>query len=344
MRLDPARVVPRKVNQRPLRARICLAAASGLAILAAAGCSGTSGPGGSASSTITVAAVPGVDNAPLYLAERDGLFTDSGIHVRIRTETQDIAALNALGSNQAQIAATDYATMLVGKSMHHEPLALLANGYDATTGSLEVLTLPNSKITSPSDLIGKTIAMPDYDAMVSGGAPASLEEAAATKVLGAYVPTPDVENVTWKAMPQATEISDLVNHRAGIQAILLTEPYIFEAQSKYGLVEVMDAASGPTADLPLSGYVADSTWAKKDPAAVADFQSALAKAQSEASITGTIQKVLPAYLKTPAQVADLMTIGTYPASTQVNDVDRVEQFLSSLAMITQVNIQKMITR
>jgi hypothetical protein len=70
MRLHAAGISLPNHGRRVRRARFCLAAVSGIAVLLAAGCSTNSNGGGTVSSTITIAAVPGIADAPLYLARK----------------------------------------------------------------------------------------------------------------------------------------------------------------------------------------------------------------------------------------------------------------------------------
>ena len=94
MRLDPAGIQLPKTGRRAIRARVLLAAASGLAVLGAAGCAGSSNGGGDVGNTITIAAVPGVDNAPIYLAKKDGLFAAAGLkNVVIKSYSSQAAEL-----------------------------------------------------------------------------------------------------------------------------------------------------------------------------------------------------------------------------------------------------------
>lgn len=336
MRLNPAGPKPRIGRQRPAKARLFLAVASGLAVLAAAGCSASGAAGGSISRTITIAAVPGIDDAPLYLAKHDGLFAAAGLqHVVILPESQESNVFSALHGNRAQIAAADYGDILYQqshKSANSAGYKILADGYDAPAGTLEVLTMPKSPIKSPAQLEGATVAVPNDDKLqVKAGSPVSLEAAAATEVLQNYVGMAP-STVKWDPMPEASEIAALKDGR--VQAILVGQPYVFEAEQDDGAVELMDVASGFTANLPLSGYVATSSWAKQNPAAVADFQSALAKAQADASMSGPVQSVLPHYMGVSSQVADLATIGSYPTTTSATEIARVENMLSTYHMIS----------
>ncbi len=347
MRLNPARASLRNRSHRPLRARFVLAAVSGLAVLVAAGCSSSPGTAtGTVSATVTIAAIPGIDDAPLYLALKDGLFAAAGLkHVVIQPESQESAVFDALRSNRAQIAATDYGTLLYQQSLSPD-YKILADGYDAAAGSLEVLTLPNSNITTPAQLAGARVAIPNDDILssMSTGNPASLEAAAATEVLDSYTGS-SIDVVTGTAVPEAQEVSDLMTHRDGIKAILVGQPYIFEAERDAGAIEVMDACSGYTANLPLSGYTATTSWVKDNPVAVADFQSAMAQAQAEASMVGPVQKVLPKFTGMTVQDAELATIGTYPTSTSASGLERVDRMMWQLSMIkAQVSIPQMIVR
>ena len=345
MRLDPARVPLPNRSRRGFRARGLLAAASGLGLLAAAaGCGGSGSAGGMVPGTVTIAAEPGVDDASLYLAEKDGLFAAQGLtHVIIKQYPNQAAELTALKTGQADIAASDYGNILYTQAeaqaqlktqAHSKPdeLRILADGYHGTQGVLEVLTWSGSKITKPGDLTGVTIGVPS-DGVIpklrNSGHP-SLAAAAAADVLSEYVGKA-AESLNWHPMPQWQEVSELTQHK--IQAILVSQPYIYEAESQAGAVEVLDACSGATAGLPLLGYVAMSGWVRDNPAAVADFQAALAQAQSRASVTGQVQSLLPGTTHMTAADANLITIGSYPTSTSALSVEEAEQVMINFQMI-----------
>ena len=336
MRLGPVGVPLLNLRRRASRARGPLAAASGLALLLAAGCSSSASPGGAVSNTITIAAEPGVADAPLYLAQKKGLFAAEGLaHVVIKSYSSQQAELSALQTAQADIAASDYGNVFVQQAQNHD-LRILADGYDATQGVLEILTLPGSPITSPADLVtkGVKIGIPDDDVLsgpeVAGSGPPSLDASAAADVIRTYVGIAQAGSLKWKPMPQQQEVNELRN--GTLQAILVSEPYIYQAESKLGAVEVLDAGSGATAGLPLLGYVAMNAWVRENPAAVADFQAAIAKAQSDASLAGQVEGVLPGATRTTihmsAQEADLITVGSYPTTTSGESLNQVTTLLT----------------
>lgn len=339
MRLDQAGVPLLPGIARPRVGRGVLVAASGLAVALLAGCGSSGSPGGTVGTTVTIAVVRDVNDAPIYLAQKDGLFKAEGLdNVVIKTYANATDELNAVEGAQADIAGADYGSIFYKQSTANN-LKILADGYDATQGVLEVLTLPagpGKTQLEPQGLTnqGVTVGLPNNDLLPPGAssdAPPSLEAAAATQELSTYLESA-AQNIVWDKMTQQKEITALADHQ--VQAILVGEPYIYEAESKYGAIEVMDACSGYTANLPLSGYVATTAWVKDNPGAVADFQAALAKAQSEASMTGVIQQVLPSAAHMTTEDADLSTIGTYPTTTSAAGLERVVRLVStSFAML-----------
>jgi NitT/TauT family transport system substrate-binding protein len=324
MRLDPAGISLLRGSARPRAGRCVLVAASGLAVALVAACGSSSSPGGTDGQPVTIAVMRDVSDAPIYLAQKDGLFKAEGLNdVVVKTYTTSADELSAIQSGQADIASADYGSIFYREAQASN-LKILADGYDATQGVLEVLALPHSAL-QPQDLTnqGIRVGLPNNELLPlpkGTDAPPSLEAGAATEVLETYLESA-AENINWKTMPEQNEVAALADGK--VQAILVGEPYIYEAESRYGAVEVMDACSASTANLPLSGYVATTAWVKDNPGAVADFRAALATAQSDASMTGVIQRVLPGAAKMTTEDADLSTIGTYPTNTSIQDLERV---------------------
>lgn len=342
---DPAVSPLLNQRRRPAKARLLLAAASGLAVLLAAGCSGGGGGTSAVSGTITIAAVPGVDDAPLWLASEQGLFAAAGLNVVIKTfgDGSDAAQVAAVESGQAQIAASDYGNILAEQAAPStkSTLRLLADAYDAGTGTVEILVGPDSKVTTPSGLLNVAIGVPSQvtisttgssaKSTVPPGLPESLDAVAATQAIESYLLSSALD-LTWQPMSQGQELSELQSGQ--LKAALLTEPYLYEAEKDFGAVELMDVFSGQSANLPLSGYVSQTSWAKSNPTAVADFQSAISKAQADASMVGPVQQTLqkePAGIS--AAVADMVSLGTYPTATSRNALSRVASLMDTADVV-----------
>src|SRR3984957_14995711 len=107
MRHDQAGIPVLSGGRRSRKVRYLLAGASGLAVLMAAGCSTSAG--GQVSTQVVIAAGPGADNAPLFLAKKDGLFAQAGLTtVAIKNYASESQEFAPLQNGSADIAASEY--------------------------------------------------------------------------------------------------------------------------------------------------------------------------------------------------------------------------------------------
>lgn len=303
------------------------AAAAGLVLVAGChvmGSSSAAGPTGSG--TVTVAAAPGVADAPLYIAIKNGLFRQVGINVHVVAASSVSAEVSALKAGKVDVAFGDYADFFYAQQLKPSPdLNIVANGYDAAPGVMQVLTLPHSNITSPAGLAGKTIGTARPQEMLySTKKPYSEETAATWSVLSSDNVEPT--SIRWQTMPTSGSlVTALQNHQ--VDAILATEPTIYAAESQLGAIPVLDACTGATANLPLDGYFSDATYAKKNAINLAAFRAALLKAQGDASMASSVQSALQHYAGMQVETASLVTLGTYPTSLQTPDLQRVANIM-----------------
>lgn len=325
------RPVRASVRVCALRAAITVASVAALSACHVPGTSsGASGQGGG--QTITVAVVPGIDNAPLSVAERDGLFRRQGLTVHIRDEQSLSQVVSALRNGQAQVAGGDYTEFFYLDDSGRMSLHLIADGYDAAQNMLAIMTLPGSGITSPQQLAGRRVATPEPT--VSYGAssnstslPYNIDTLAAQTVLEAEGVSPSA--ITWVPTQLSSMITDLRSRQ--VAAILVPEPYVFEAESRLGAQVALDACSGVTAGLPLSGYFSLASY--HNSGALAAFQTALLQAQADANSGGPLQSVLPQAAGMTAEDAALVTLGSYPTSLSEGQVQRVVQLMFEAGVI-----------
>src|SRR5579859_5390035 len=333
------------------RARVAAGCAVAAAMLAGCQPPGTPTASGSlrAGASITVASEPGVGDAPLYVAWQRGLFRQVGLTVHIRSYPTAAAEVAALRSGQASVAAGDYADFFYAQALseqEHEndaSMVVLADGYDAASNIMDVLVSPNSPITAPQDLAGKTIGTAEPQLMPHrfNGQPYSLETVAASSVLedDGIQPT----SVKWKPMPAADLVSALRNHT--VNAILATEPEIFQAESQLGARTILDACSGETVNLPLEGYFAPRSFAARHRAALIAFRSALTRAQADAVQPAPLEAAFQHYAGMSRQAAALITLGVYPTSLRVVSLQRVADLMSFYGALPQpLNVGQMIFR
>lgn len=152
----------------------------------------------------------------------------------------------------------------------------------------------------------------------------SLDTVAASSVLMNDGVQP--ASVTWKPMPAADLTGALRSHR--VDAILVTEPEISQAENELGAQSILDACSGETVNLPLDGYFAAASYARQHRAALLAFRSALTRAQTDAAQAGPVQAALTHYAGMSNQTASLITLGEYPTALKVSSLQRVADLMS----------------
>lgn len=286
----------------------------------------------SGSGPITVAVVPGIESAPLRVAVQEGLFRQRGLDVTVRDYQSLGAELQALTSGQAQVAAGDYTGFFYEQATGRASLRLIADGYDAASNSVAILTLPSSGITTPQQLQGLSglVATPPAHVISPTAAvPYNIQTLAAEEVLQSDGVSPS--SVNWTQMPAQRMIGELGSGQ--VKAILATEPYILQAEEQLGAVEVVDASSGVTSGLPMSGYFSLASYAHANPSAVQAFQEALTQAQSECAQRGPVQNVLSHLTGLSTGSAALVTLGTFPTSLNLGQVQRVATLMYDSGMI-----------
>jgi NitT/TauT family transport system substrate-binding protein len=313
----------RRIPRRPGRALALLSVA-----LLAAACttSGSSGGG----QDLTVAVVPGVDTAPLAIAAKDGLFSQQGITVTVKDVSSPAAAYNDLLHGTANIAAGDYAAFFYAIATGNTRLKLVADGYDAGTGTMQVLTLPNSQITSVTQLEGKKVGTPSAQvAPFANNFPYNIQTLAAESELQSDGVSPSA--IDWTQLPVNQMISALSSHE--VDAILVTEPQLTQAEEQLGAVELLDACSGVTASLPLTGYFSTTAVASQEPASLTAFQKALAIAEGDAADRSTVQSAMMSE-NISSEDAAMLNVGQYPTFLNVGQVQRVADLMYESGMIT----------
>src|SRR6516225_7719662 len=292
---------------------------------------------------ITVAVVPGFENAPLQVGVKDGLFAQHGLNVTMQTYQTLQQAYGALSSGQAEVVSGEYSGLLYMQARaHRAQLRLIADGYDATPGLMEVLTLPGSAVRVPQDLQGKVVATPPRElAPFSASAPYNIETLATESALQSDGVSPS--SVVWDAMPPGSMITALRDHK--VSAIVASEPYILQAETQLGAIELLDACSGVTAGLPLSGYFTTAGFASGHAAALRAFRAALDEAKASAAQPGTVQSVLRTLPEMSSREAALVTIGQYPTFLSVGQVQRVADLMYGTGMVsTTLSVKNLLLR
>ena len=324
------KAMPNGRPARPGRGRVRIAMGCAVAAVLVAGCSAFGGSSASGSappgSSITVAAVPGVGDAPLYVAWQQGLFRQHGLTVRVHSYQTMRQVMGALQNGRANVAVGDYADFFYEQETDSSaPMVVLSDGYDAVPNIMDVLVSPDSRITTPHDLLGKRIGTAQPQVMpYTATTPYSIDTVAASSALDNNGVQPNL--VKWVPMPASQLVNALRTHR--VDAILVTEPQIFQAESEIGARTILDACSGQTVNLPLDGYFAPRSFAEKNRSALLAFRSVMTRAQANAVQPAPVEAVLTHYAGMNRQTAALITVGQYPTALKVTILQRVEDLMS----------------
>jgi NitT/TauT family transport system substrate-binding protein len=317
---------------RSPRRRVPLAATAGVAAaLLAAGCSssGSSASGaGSASASpsasaleqshITVGALPVIDDAGLYLANKLGYFKQEGLTVTIAPVTQSTQAIpDMLHGSIAIISGANYVSFFEAQAKGTVSFKVLAEGVTCQPDTFGVAALPSSGISKPADLAGKTIAV-------------NLLNNIQTLTLNAVLKADGVNpsSVHYIVIPFPNMIAALKAHQ--VNAISAVQPFLTGAEATDGAKQVVSSCDGPVAHMPMSGYFATQTWAQQNPNTARAFQTALLKAQAYANANpGAVKSILPTYIKITPQAASKVTLGMYPSTLDPAQLQQVLTLMKS---------------
>jgi NitT/TauT family transport system substrate-binding protein len=308
----------------PRRRTACIVAAGLATLWATAACGGSAQPSTSSSGTgtglekthLTVGALPIVDDAPLFLAIKNGYFKQQGLTVTTQIIPQSTLAIPDMLHGTVDVIGTgNYVSFFEGQAQKTFSIRVLSAGATCTQNSFGILTLPKSGIKGPAGLAGKTIAVnltnnvqtltADTLLKANGVSPASVKYV--------VVPFPDMAAAL----------------KAGrVNAISVVEPFMTGAEQAMGAVPVMSQCSGSVSRLPLSGYFATAAWAAKYPHTAHAFQVAMARAQAFADANpSAVQKVLPTYTKITAAAAPHIKLSYYPPALNPAQVQRVADLM-----------------
>jgi NitT/TauT family transport system substrate-binding protein len=327
--------------------RFRLRRVAGLAVLVslaalAAGCSGggSAAPGGLEQTNLTVAAVPAVDSAGLYIAQQRGLFAAEGLHVTILPAISGKTTINGQLAGQYAVTSGNYVSYILANAAPGRvqlkkaaDFRVLAPGSIMEANNQDIMVLPNSNIKTVSELKGKTIAV---------NVTQNIGQLLVSSILSDNaVP---VNKVHFVPIPFPGMTKALQDHQ--VDAIWAPEPFITESEENAGAIPLADSDQGTTENLPISGYMVTASWLKKNPNTAAAFRRALVRAQAIAATDPeAIQKGMEAFAKVPAKTASIEATPQYPTQSNAALLGRLEALMLHFNMINQqYNVSQMISK
>ncbi|MBW8482480.1 ABC transporter substrate-binding protein [Actinomadura parmotrematis] len=273
---------------------------------------------------ITVASLPLVDGAALYIAQKQKLFEAEGLKVKIQPVQQSIAAMPALQKGSVDvIAGANYVTFLAANDAGTLKLKILNEGATLTSNMMNVVVPAKSPIKEPKDLEGKTVAV---------NIPNNIQSLTLNAVLKAK--NVDPTKVKYKAVPFPQMATAL--QKGDIDSAHMVEPFLSAAQKNLGARVVVDGGSDPVKDMPISGYVSTDAFTTKYPKLAAAFQRVMFKAQAQAAgDRKKVEEVLPGYAKITPDVASVITLPGYPTSNNETRLNRIVDLMEANKLLKQ---------
>jgi NitT/TauT family transport system substrate-binding protein len=298
-----------------MRTRSLLAWIIGVTVLAA-GCGSGAGSAALTSAVpkpeepdITVAAIPAVDLAGLYIAQDRGLFARQGLHVTIVPVPSSQSVITEQLAGKVDISAGSYVAYLAAQAAGAR-FRILAEASILSPDTRALVVPGNSRFNTVSQLAGHTIGVNGVN---------SIGPLLISALLAAHGVSP--AKVRFITVPGGFPgIPEQLEHGAW-DAAFLAEPYITAAGQQYGQLVLADLDQGAVLNLPVDGYVATRSWAQVHPATAAAFTRAIEQGQAIAnSDVSAVQAIMARHDGLPPEVTGSMAL---PSSYPVGRVEQV---------------------
>ncbi|MFE0146588.1 ABC transporter substrate-binding protein [Nonomuraea sp. NPDC059007] len=262
---------------------------------------------------LVIGVLPIIDVAPVYIADKRGLFRKEGLNVKIEVLGGGADALPRLIGKSMDISFGNYLTWFNAQAGGLADLKVVADGYHTGKGTHRIVAAKDSPIRTLADLSGKKIAVNALNSV-----PSLLVRRAAGE---AGVKLDDKRDFV--AVPFPEMIPALENKQ--VDAAFLGEPFAGAAAAK-GMTTVAEIPAG----FPVAGYAATAAFVKDNPDTVAAFQRAMAAGARIAADRVALGEILPTYVKGLNPAPGGLAIGTYPQAADAATLQGVSDTMARL--------------
>ena len=274
---------------------------------------------------ITVAAIPSVDLAGLYVAQDQGLFAKAGLHVTIRKIASSKAVIAAQLDGQVDIGAGSYVGYIAAQAAGAR-FRILAEASTLRPDTRTLVITSHSGIATVADLVGKKIGVNGTNSIGTLLISALLQENGISPKKVDFV----TDQAGFPDMPGQLQ-------QGAWQAAFLAEPYVTMAEETYGDQELADLDQGATVNFPIDGYVATQAWTQRHPKTAAAFVRAIEEGQTLAANDPTIVRAAMAVSDqlTPVVTA-LMALPGFPIGpVDEKRIERTAQAMLQFGMLSE---------
>ncbi|MFI9827429.1 ABC transporter substrate-binding protein [Streptomyces sp. NPDC051913] len=271
---------------------------------------------------VTVAALPLVDCAMLYIAQDRGLFEKEGLDVRIQQIQQSLQALPALSKGQIDmVASANYVTYFQAQEKGTLDIRIVAEAIRAAPHMMDVLVPKDSDIKSVADLTGRKLAVNVLNNVQSLTFNEIVAEQGAGKPVYRQIPFPQMGAALDKGQ---------------VDAVHVVEPFDSAIQDESGARVLVDGASAPVRSIPLSGYITTERYATGHAEALAAFQRAIRGAVAiAAQDPDAVRDILPTYTKVTARQAKKIDLPVFPPTMDATQIARLTDLMKKQGMLEE---------
>ena len=340
---------------------IVLSAVLAISALAAAACGGSSSSGGPSApahgpleQTHLRVGMPKneLGALPLFTGVDKGYFKQQGIDVTVDdsyASYQD--TLKALGDGKVDLVYDDYVHAILQMSTGSYRLQLVAEGYTAGDGSVQLLTKPTANLSEQQ--IQTVFHAPNgfLVPMAGTGNPDTeytvptvmfmtrLTDVANSLKLRAGTVAPHIKPMTASAIGDKFTGATPDQILAGVEA----EPNLSSTTANNKVTKLMDLTRGSTQAMPMGGYFTKQDFAITDTNLLKAFTAGLNQAKTVTGQRATAMAEMQAHYgaMASATVVSSISFGTFPTTVSVDRVRRVLTLMQDLDLAQVFNIDTM---
>ena len=288
---------------------------------------------------------------PIYTGLDKGYFKDQGIDVAIDDSYPTYqAALQALNDNKVDLVYDDYVHAILAQSTGTYRLQLVAEGYTAGDGSVQLVGRPTD-VKSAVQI--KNVFDTAGGFLVPTAGTGDANDAYTVPTIMLMASLPDLANsfrikaensaAHLKPMAPAGLSAQVTATRDRNVAAVIPEPYYSYATNSSKIIGLMDLTRGSTQAMPMGGYFTKQDFAVDNTNLFKAFTGALNEAKTTTSQRATAMTEMQAHYGTNANstVAASISFGTFPTTVNVDRVGRVLTLMQGLDLAQYYNIDTM---
>jgi NitT/TauT family transport system substrate-binding protein len=271
-------------------------------------------------STIQLGLLPLADVAPVYIGIEEGFFEEEGLTIEIVPVQGGAAAIPALVNGELDITFGNFVSFFLASSSGLD-LRIIADQNHATPGFSSIMTLPDSGIAAPADLVGRKLAVNTLSNVAEITSRAQIKDAGA-----------DPDAVEYTEIPFPEMIAAL--EQGSVDAIFAVEPFATLARQQLQAVEVVNPYGGRLEGFPVAGFQATAEFAEQNPNTVAAFQRAMIKASALAASTpDSVVEILPTYTTLTPELAGVIAQPLYVSEIDLGALQTVVDLMVEFGVL-----------